>query len=81
MARCSLPVRPFVLFAVFVVFNTAAGLARADDPCAAFTWDIRQERSLFSQQPQSLAVGQTLNTHDNVVTLDERVRALTHFGC
>ena len=68
MARCSLPMRPFVLFAVFVVFNTAAGLARADDPCAAFTWDVRHERTLFSQQPQSLAVGQTLAASPAIVT-------------
>ena len=34
-------------------------LAHADDPCAAFTWDVRHERTLFGQPPRSLAAGQT----------------------
>jgi hypothetical protein len=31
--------------------------ARADDPCAAFSWDVRHERDLFSKQPVDIASG------------------------
>jgi hypothetical protein len=31
--------------------------ARADDPCAAFSWDVRHERELFSKQAVDLASG------------------------
>jgi hypothetical protein len=31
--------------------------ARADDPCAAFSWDVRHERELFSKEPVDLASG------------------------
>ncbi len=34
--------------------------ARADDPCAAFSWDVRHERELFSQQAVDLASGKSL---------------------
>jgi len=59
--------RQVVLAAAFLAFTIAAKLAHADDPCAAFTWDVRHERSLFSQRPQSLAAGQTLPTAPAIV--------------
>lgn len=32
----------------------------ADDPCAAFSWDVHHERELFSQQPVDIASGRGL---------------------
>jgi hypothetical protein len=32
----------------------------AQDPCAAFSWDVHQERDLFSKQPVDLASGKAL---------------------
>jgi hypothetical protein len=52
--------RLFVSLAALLALNTAARLAHADDPCTAFTWDVRHERALFGRQAQSLAAGQTL---------------------
>lgn len=34
--------------------------ARADDPCAAFSWDVRHERELFSKDAVDLASGKAL---------------------
>ena len=34
--------------------------ARGEDPCAAFSWDVRHERDLFGQQPVDLASGKAL---------------------
>jgi hypothetical protein len=48
-----------VLFAVSVGLGTGPMPAHADDPCEAFTWDVRHERALFAQPPQPLAAGQT----------------------
>lgn len=36
-----------------------ASLARADDTCATFTWDVSHERSLFAQNAQLMAAGKT----------------------
>jgi len=35
-----------------------ASSGSADDPCAAFTWDVGHERTLFGQQAQPLDAGQ-----------------------
>ena len=32
----------------------------AEDPCAAFSWDVHHERDLFSKQPVDLASGKAL---------------------
>jgi len=39
------------------VLSTAAA---ADDPCAAFTWDVHHERELFAAAPQSVAAAAKL---------------------
>ena len=48
---------PAVLLALAAVPLTAA---RADDPCAAFTWDVHHERDLFSKEALDLASGKAL---------------------
>lgn len=66
--RFPVALRLFVLFGTFATFSATARLAHADDPCAAFTWDVGKERSLFGQEPQSLAAGQTLTDSPTMVT-------------
>ena len=34
--------------------------ARGEDPCTAFSWDVRHEPDLFAQQPVDLASGKAL---------------------
>ena len=34
-----------------------AGPVRAEDPCAAFSWDVGQERALFASAPQVVPAG------------------------
>jgi hypothetical protein len=51
--------RALVLFALSFGFGAAPMVAHADDPCAAFTWDVHHERSLFGQSPRTLAAGET----------------------
>ena len=58
--RSPIGVRLFVLIAVSVMVTVGARLARADDPCAAFTWDVRHERTLFGQQPEPLAAAKSV---------------------
>ena len=40
--------------------------AHADDPCAAFTWDVKQERELFAN-PQSPALGRDAPSAPGIV--------------
>ena len=49
------------------MFIVGARPARADDPCDAFTWDVRQERTLFGQQPQPLVAGQKVTAAPTVL--------------
>ena len=49
---------PFI--ALTLLLAAAAVAADAPDPCAAFSWDVRQERALFAASPTMLAAGQTL---------------------
>src|SRR5579864_7067978 len=48
--------------------------ASADDPCAAFSWDVRHERELFSKEPIDLASGKT--AADAPVLLADRLYEL-----
>jgi hypothetical protein len=41
--------------ATAVLLGLTALVARADDPCAGFAWDVTQERTLFGTDPQPLA--------------------------
>jgi len=50
--RCPILPRAFL----FLGFPVAlASSPPADDPCAAFTWDIRHERTLFAHEARQLA--------------------------
>ena len=43
---------------LFLGFSVAlASPPPAEDPCAAFTWDVTHERTLFGQEAQNLAAG------------------------
>lgn len=59
MRRVRVSARLLVLFGVSAAFGAGPLLALADDACAAFTWDVHHERTLFGQAPRSLAAGQT----------------------
>jgi hypothetical protein len=48
-------VPPALLFLGFSV--ALASSPPAEDPCAAFTWDVSHERTLFGQEAQHLAAG------------------------
>jgi hypothetical protein len=45
-----------------LLWLTLAAAARADDPCAAFSWDVHHERELFGQAPHSLSAASTPGT-------------------
>jgi hypothetical protein len=62
MTPAQIPVRLLLSFGLSLTVTLAAGvrLARADDPYAAFTWDVHHERALFETEPQILAGGQTV---------------------
>jgi hypothetical protein len=50
--------RLIALFGVLVSIIAGLKPAHADDPCAAFTWDVRHERTLFAQSPQAVMAEQ-----------------------
>lgn len=59
--------------------------ARADDPCAAFAWDVRHERDLFSKQPVDLASGRAFGdapalTPDRLYELELRAQPEVSFS-
>ena len=59
-----------LLLGLSLTTTLAAGvrLAHADDPCAAFTWDVRHERTLFGERPRPLTAGSTLAAAPAAVT-------------
>jgi len=69
MTPTHISVRVLLPFALSLTVTLAVGvrLAHADDPCAAFTWDVRHERTLFGQQARPLEAGQTLAAAPTVV--------------
>jgi hypothetical protein len=59
--------------------------ARADDPCAAFSWDVHHERDLFRGQPVDLASGRALAdapllTPDRLYELELRAQPEVSFS-
>jgi hypothetical protein len=62
MTRAQISVRllPSLGLSLTVTLAAAVSLAHADDPCAAFTWDVHHERALFGTKPQILTGGQTV---------------------
>lgn len=59
--------------------------ARADDPCAAFSWDVRHERDLFGKQPVDLASGRAFAdapalTPDRLYELELRAQPEVSFA-
>ncbi len=51
-----------------LVMAGVAPLARADDACAGFTWEVGHERKLFAGEGQSLAAGSTLAASPSLST-------------
>lgn len=68
MIQLRVSARLLVLLGVSAGFGASPMLAHADDPCAAFTWDVRHERTLFSQPARPLAAGQTLAASPSLAT-------------
>ena len=62
MTPAQISARLLLSFGLSLTVTSSAGvrLAHADDPCAAFTWDVRHERALFGSKLQVLTGGQTL---------------------
>ena len=63
----------------------AALPARADDPCASFSWDVHHERELFSKEPVDIASGKTVAdapalTPDRLYELELRARPEVGFA-
>ncbi|HEX4648727.1 MAG TPA: hypothetical protein VH111_07870, partial [Steroidobacteraceae bacterium] len=59
--------------------------ARADDPCAAFSWDVHHERDLFRGQPVDLASGRAFAdapplTPDRLYELELRAQPEVRFS-
>jgi len=52
--RCPIVPPAFLLLGLSVAL---ASPPPAEDPCAAFTWDVSHERTLFRQEAQNLAAG------------------------
>ena len=57
----------------------------AEDPCAAFSWDVHHERELFGQQPVDLASGKALAdapalTPDRLYELELRAQPEVSFA-
>jgi hypothetical protein len=61
-------VRLITSFMVSVAVMVGGESAHANDPCAAFTWDVRHERTLFAKQPESAVAGEALVTSPTLVT-------------
>ena len=63
--RCPI-MSPALLFLVFSV--ALASPAPAEEPCAAFSWDVSRERTLFGQKAQNLAVGNAVSAAPTLAT-------------
>jgi hypothetical protein len=48
------------LLMVSISAMVGVGSVHANDPCAAFTWDVRHEQTLFATEPQTLVAGEKL---------------------
>lgn len=58
-----------------LVLSVIAAAARADDPCAAFSWDVAHERTLFATRATALAAGTALSSSPSLAT--DRLYQLT----
>jgi hypothetical protein len=68
MMRPCVSAHPLAFFVGVCAFAAVPVLAHADDPCAAFGWDVHHERGLFAQQPRPAVAGQTLGTAPALAT-------------
>ena len=62
-----------------------ASVQAAADPCAAFSWDVRHERDLFSKQPVDVASGKAIAdapvvTPDRLYELELRAQPEVSFS-
>jgi hypothetical protein len=50
-----------VLAAIVVAVIASGSVAAAEDPCAAFSWDVTHERALFAMAPESAVAGREVS--------------------
>jgi hypothetical protein len=78
------PLRVAAALAALLALPLASTRA-AQDPCAAFSWDVHHERDLFSKQPVDLASGKALAdapalTPDRLYELELRAQPEVSFS-
>jgi hypothetical protein len=77
--------RPAAVPLALLVLTLAPLHARADDPCAGFSWDVHHERELFGKEPLDLASGRTAEdapalTPDRLYELELRAQPEVTFA-
>jgi hypothetical protein len=79
------PVRAIIIWLILLCFNLAAPIARADDACTDFKWDVSKERALFAKTAKLVKAGTEAKTAptllpDQIYQLQLAPQASVHFA-